>query len=48
MKKLLAVILLGVFLASGFTASHASKPEYLVEEQNETITLSEVQLIDTE
>ena len=47
MKKLLAVILLGVFLASGFTASHASKPEYLVEEQNETITLSEVQLIDT-
>ena len=47
MKKLLAVILLGVFLVSGFAASHASKPEYLVEEQNETITLSEVQLIDT-
>jgi hypothetical protein len=47
MKKLLAVVMLGVLLASGLTASNASKPEYTVEQRTETIALSKPQLVDT-
>ncbi len=43
MKKLLAVFLLGVLLASGLVASNASRPEYIVEKQTETIGVSELQ-----
>lgn len=47
MKKLLAVFLLGVMLASGLAASTASRPEYIVEKKTETIAVSELQYADT-
>jgi len=47
MKKVLAVVIIGIFVVSGLTASNALKPDYLVEKKTETILLSEIQLVDT-
>ena len=47
MKKLVAVVIIGIFLVSGLTASNASKPGYIVEKKTETISLSKMQLVDT-
>jgi hypothetical protein len=46
MKKLLAVFLLGVLLATGLSASNASRPESTVEKKIETIAVSELQYVD--
>ena len=42
MKKIMTIILLGVLLVSGLTASNASKPEYITENKTETIAISEL------
>ncbi len=47
MKKLLAVVMLGVLLASGLAASHASKAEFISQKTTETITCSEIKMVDT-
>jgi len=47
MKKLLAVVIIGLFLMNGLAASNSSKPDYIVEKKTETISLSEMQLVDT-
>ena len=42
MKKVLAVVIIGIFVVSGLTVSNALKPDYLVEKKTETISLSEI------
>ncbi len=47
MKKILAIVVLGVLLASGLAASGASRPEFIVEKTTETITCSGLTVTDT-
>lgn len=48
MKKLLAIVIIGIFVISGLATSTALKSEYIVETKTETISLSEMQLVDTD
>jgi len=47
MKKLLAIGIIGIFLVSGLVTSTALKSDYIVETKTETVSLSEMQLVDT-
>lgn len=48
MKKILAIFLLGVLLASGIAASNASRPEFTMEKKTETIAVSEMHIVDAD
>ena len=48
MKKLLAIVILGVLLATGFATGNSSKAEYTSEKTNETIACSEMNIIDSD
>lgn len=47
MKKLLAIVIIGIFLVGGLVTSNAVQPDYTVETKTNTISLSEMQLVDT-
>ena len=47
MRKLLAIVIIGIFVVSGLATSTAFRSDYIVETKTETISLSETQLVDT-
>ena len=47
MKKLLAIVIIGIFLVGGLVTSNAVQPDYTGETKTNTISLSEMELVDT-
>ena len=47
MRKLLAIVIIGIFVVSGLATSTAFRSDYIVETKTETISLSAMQLVDT-
>ena len=47
MKKILAILIIGIFLLSGLATITAFQSDYIVEMKNETKSLSTIQLVDT-